>query len=43
MLRAKCFAKYCTVIEPFSLQYHTHVEHTSVKTINSSYDSLQFG
>lgn len=32
----------CTVIEPFSLQHHTHVEHVSFKCINSSYDILKF-
>lgn len=29
-----------TVIELFSLQYHTHVEHASFKSINSSYAFL---
>lgn len=33
----------CTVIEAFSLQYHTHVEHVSLKITNSSYDILKFG
>lgn len=33
----------CTVIELFSLKYHTHVEHISFKIINSSYDILKFG
>lgn len=32
-----------TVIEPFSLQYHTHAEHISFRNINSSYDVLKFG
>lgn len=32
-----------TVIEPFSLQYHTPAEHVSSKSINSSYDILKFG
>lgn len=33
----------CTVIELFSLQYHTHVEHVSFKSISSSYDIFKFG